>query len=112
MVFFCDGYGDHRDLHVLTPSFPTRRSSDLRSMPTVNSWPPLDHQVQLFCTGSTLKSVWPSSALGAEAAASASGAAGSRTPADSPLAMPCSWESPSSSAWPPDRQSTRLNSSH
>src|SRR3546814_16150156 len=21
-------YGDHRDLHVLTPSFPTRRSSD------------------------------------------------------------------------------------
>src|SRR3546814_16969175 len=22
-------YGDHRDLHVLTPSFPTRRSSDL-----------------------------------------------------------------------------------
>src|SRR3546814_13166502 len=23
-------YGDHRDLHVLTHSFPTRRSSDLR----------------------------------------------------------------------------------
>src|SRR3546814_1669622 len=23
------GYGDHRDLHVLTHSFPTRRSSDL-----------------------------------------------------------------------------------
>src|SRR3546814_641740 len=27
--FFFDGYGDHRDLHVLTHSFPTRRSSDL-----------------------------------------------------------------------------------
>src|SRR3546814_241459 len=26
-VFYCDG--DHRDLHVLTHSFPTRRSSDL-----------------------------------------------------------------------------------
>src|SRR3546814_16486431 len=28
-VFFLDGDGDHRDLHVLTHSFPTRRSSDL-----------------------------------------------------------------------------------
>src|SRR3546814_19155197 len=27
--FFFNWYGDHRDLHVLTPSFPTRRSSDL-----------------------------------------------------------------------------------
>src|SRR3546814_16381680 len=26
---FCECYGDHRDLHVLTHSFPTRRSSDL-----------------------------------------------------------------------------------
>src|SRR3546814_5271143 len=26
---FCEGYGNHRDLHVLTHSFPTRRSSDL-----------------------------------------------------------------------------------
>src|SRR3546814_18854237 len=29
MVFFFYGYGDHLDLHVLTHSFPTRRSSDL-----------------------------------------------------------------------------------
>src|SRR3546814_9816854 len=29
MVFFFYGYGDHRDLHVLTHSFPTRRASDL-----------------------------------------------------------------------------------
>src|SRR3546814_6008856 len=33
MVFYVvlcfEGYGDHRDLHVLTHSFPTRRSSDL-----------------------------------------------------------------------------------
>src|SRR3546814_1956293 len=27
--FFFYGYGAHRDLHVLTHSFPTRRSSDL-----------------------------------------------------------------------------------
>src|SRR3546814_6186075 len=29
MCFFFECYGDHRDLHVLTHSFPTRRSSDL-----------------------------------------------------------------------------------
>src|SRR3546814_20673764 len=29
LVFFCELYGDPRDLHVLTHSFPTRRSSDL-----------------------------------------------------------------------------------
>src|SRR3546814_18177868 len=28
-VFFFYLYGDHRDLHLLTHSFPTRRSSDL-----------------------------------------------------------------------------------
>src|SRR3546814_9578001 len=28
-LFFFECYGDHRDLHVLTHSFPTRRSSDL-----------------------------------------------------------------------------------
>src|SRR3546814_17249285 len=27
-VFLCNCYGAHRDLHVLTHSFPTRRSSD------------------------------------------------------------------------------------
>src|SRR3546814_11805026 len=31
-VFF-EGYGDHRDLHVRTHSFPTRRSSDLSKTP-------------------------------------------------------------------------------
>src|SRR3546814_8176781 len=30
MSCFFSGTGDHRDLHVLTHSFPTRRSSDLR----------------------------------------------------------------------------------
>src|SRR3546814_11678591 len=36
IVFFVvfDGYGDHRDLHVLTHSFPTRRASDLWSKRT------------------------------------------------------------------------------
>src|SRR3546814_15733893 len=28
-IVFCYRYGDHRDLHVLTHAFPTRRSSDL-----------------------------------------------------------------------------------
>src|SRR3546814_8352854 len=28
-LFFVNGYGDHRDLHELTPTFPTRRSSEL-----------------------------------------------------------------------------------
>src|SRR3546814_3115978 len=28
-VFFYKGYGDHRELHGLTHSFPTRRSADL-----------------------------------------------------------------------------------
>src|SRR3546814_19173811 len=32
-IMFClYGNGDHRDLHVLTHSFPTRRSSDLAVM--------------------------------------------------------------------------------
>src|SRR3546814_18513155 len=30
VLFFFLCYGDHHGLHVLTPSFPTRRSSDLR----------------------------------------------------------------------------------
>src|SRR3546814_15554888 len=29
LTCFVEGYGDHRDLHVLTHSFPTRRSSYL-----------------------------------------------------------------------------------
>src|SRR3546814_16940665 len=32
ILFFFELYGDHRDLHVLTHSFPTRRSSDLEIM--------------------------------------------------------------------------------
>src|SRR3546814_255119 len=32
LVFFFVCYGDHRDLHVLTHSFPTRRSSDLLTL--------------------------------------------------------------------------------
>src|SRR3546814_20401970 len=34
IIFFFLWYRDHRDLHVLTHSFPTRRSSDLRQIPT------------------------------------------------------------------------------
>src|SRR3546814_17848021 len=32
LVFFFYLYGDHRDLHVLTHSFPTRRSSELDAL--------------------------------------------------------------------------------
>src|SRR3546814_16558427 len=39
MLFF-SGYGDHLVLHVLTPSFPTRRSSDLmRHVAVIGSGP-------------------------------------------------------------------------
>src|SRR3546814_2394656 len=39
MGCFFKRYGDHRDLHVLTHSFPTRRSSDLwASTWKANSW--------------------------------------------------------------------------
>src|SRR3546814_11416583 len=38
-VFCCDCYGDRRDLHVLTYSFPTRRSSDLL-WDSRKLWPP------------------------------------------------------------------------
>src|SRR3546814_18238564 len=31
MFLFFEGYGDHRDRPVRTPSFPTRRSSDLNT---------------------------------------------------------------------------------
>src|SRR3546814_13622517 len=32
-IFVFECYGDHLDLHVLTPSFPTRRSPDLAAGP-------------------------------------------------------------------------------
>src|SRR3546814_12018400 len=37
ILFFFELSGDHRDLHVLTHSFPTRRSSDLRQNRTVHA---------------------------------------------------------------------------
>src|SRR3546814_6451726 len=40
VFFFFEGDGDHRDLHVLTHSFPTRRSSDLCSCPPSEPSPP------------------------------------------------------------------------
>src|SRR3546814_17230576 len=35
LIFFFYFYGHHRDLHVLTHSFPTRRSSDLTNLTKV-----------------------------------------------------------------------------
>src|SRR3546814_1191219 len=34
LFFFFEGVGDRRDLHVLTHSFPTRRSSDVSEWPS------------------------------------------------------------------------------
>src|SRR3546814_4429590 len=60
MHFFCCfyGYGDHRDLHVLTHSFPTRRSSDLSVM---NDQPMIDgyHHSDLRHTRSAMQSIIP-----------------------------------------------------
>src|SRR3546814_17131980 len=53
IFFFFYEYGDHRDLHVLTHSFPTRRSSDLDKPPRNSDQiadlikppaPPAEHQ--------------------------------------------------------------------
>src|SRR3546814_6744673 len=41
-IVFFEGDGDHRDLHVLTPSFPTRRSADLEHPGQAPRRSPLD----------------------------------------------------------------------
>src|SRR3546814_15768463 len=48
---FFEGYGDHRDLHVLTHSFPTRRSSDLFLNNPIIAVAPPDHPL---CNAATL----------------------------------------------------------
>src|SRR3546814_11904934 len=40
-LFFFEWYVDHRDLHVRTHCFPTRRSSDLRGLFEAARWEPL-----------------------------------------------------------------------
>src|SRR3546814_2211013 len=54
--FFFTLHGDHRDLHVLTHSFPTRRSSDLTPMglitdATVRSLPARWKRDSIFASG-------------------------------------------------------------
>src|SRR5690242_21027487 len=81
-VFYCYSYGDHRDLH----SFPTRRSSDLR----------------------TRAMIWAASS-------SASGETASVVALSFPPPQPGRRSSSSGRAVPTtrrDRKSTRLNSSH
>src|SRR3546814_14745639 len=39
MIFLFEEYCDHQDLHVLTHSFPTRRSSDLKRIRISGSSP-------------------------------------------------------------------------
>src|SRR3546814_20835586 len=45
LCLFFEGYGGHRDLHVLTHSFPTRRSSDLQYL----SFFLLPNEAYVFC---------------------------------------------------------------
>src|SRR3546814_50618 len=40
---FFSSYANHRDLHVLTHSFPRRRSSDLRAIRDFQQWPAITH---------------------------------------------------------------------
>src|SRR3546814_15981190 len=47
IIFSCKCSGAHRDLHVLTPSVPTRRFSDLP--PVVSPATPSATQVSLQC---------------------------------------------------------------
>src|SRR3546814_20705152 len=63
-VFEC--YGDHRDLHVLTHSFPTRRSADL-VLPVVREVPviagvmgtdPMRRMDHLLCELDTMGFSW------------------------------------------------------
>src|SRR5438552_5369588 len=86
MLFFFSCSGDHRDLH----SFPTRRSSDLWPAPASRTRPPAD--------------VPPCPKARPECRALAGGwrwARGRSTKRNTARA-----------AHPPDRKSTRLNSSH
>src|SRR3546814_5956400 len=65
-VFFFSWYGDHRDLHVLTHSFPTRRSSDLRISELLSgvrsSWDMFARNSDLYllerCNSSARSSNW------------------------------------------------------
>src|SRR3546814_18659404 len=47
VTFLYEWYGDHRDLHVLTHSFPTRSSSDL-GVVLCRTRPPLTRDIWMF----------------------------------------------------------------
>src|SRR3546814_20391995 len=87
-MFFFYLYGDHRDLHVLTPSFPTLRSSDLR-----------------------LQQLGDSQRLRVALALDEDAAVGAMA---SPVRrVSCAWAAPAETTMTSlDRKSTRLNSSH
>src|SRR3546814_15603264 len=93
--FFFLLYGDHRDLHVLTHSFPTRRSSDLIMLAHL----PQDRSgVYLI---SFTRDMWvPIPGVGEGKINSAFARGGTPTLTDSVSALLG------------DRKSTRLNSSH
>src|SRR3546814_16464007 len=53
VLFFFSCYGDHRERHVLTHSFPTRRSSDLSGTNSVPIGPSAPVMSTLGCFFST-----------------------------------------------------------
>src|SRR3546814_1149884 len=63
MVFFLYGYGDNRDLHVLTHSFPTRRSSDLGDVSTLTSPSPRKRGRTPMPRPARIAACWAASAL-------------------------------------------------
>src|SRR3546814_4807576 len=57
-MFFFECYGDHRDLHVLTHSFPTLRSSDLRHAAQLRSIRKRDGVVPVSLRKLSVKWLW------------------------------------------------------
>src|SRR3546814_5657587 len=57
-VFLFECSGDHRDLHVLTHSFPTRRSSDLGSLVCGLAVVEGGHDADLIWTAAEIDEAW------------------------------------------------------
>src|SRR3546814_17553875 len=95
VVFFFYCYGDHRDLHVLTHSFPTLRSSDLRS------------EVEVARSGRPVGKLFAAPSHGDHDERPGHVAIHGNCPCCLPTADQGGYE-----VDPLDRKSTRLNSSH
>src|SRR3546814_13837324 len=108
IVFFFKGDGDHRDLHVLTHSFPTRRSSDLAADLIDPHALALSRHDAYSRASAPAVSRRPRMSLTflPRRAATERGDVLAPSAANAALIMLCGLEVPT------DRKSTRLNSSH